>query len=304
MLYHYYCMRDGKDYDPCGIRTDAGAMSEAEVFEPYSTAYEVSPGYEMPERKPQGTPYHLPELTPHVDNEVRDWGLRVDSGNLMSFVKANGTSPAVAISMLVAEAVVAVHPDVNAPIFANVPVSIRRMLGCEETFKNCSSRIILPLHGTPFDALPFAERASQLRGVLKQQMNPDMFRSVYNMLGATYSKRMEEATDYWEETKKPAGFATAGHDTFYIDYIGRLRQTDYSGKIADVRFICKPPSSGTLHLNVIDHDGQFRIDCLACDDVTAIVDALERAFSDHGLRVERKPEDRFTLPVAVWREGA
>ena len=54
-----------------------------------------------------------------------------------------------------------------------IPVSIRRQLGCEETFKNCSSRIVLPVGGTPMDALPFAQRAVQLRAMLKQQMNAD-----------------------------------------------------------------------------------------------------------------------------------
>ena len=303
VLYHYYCMRDGEEYDPCGIRTDAGEMSEAEEFEPYSATYEVSPGFEMPERKEQATPYHLPELSPAAGNEVRDWGLQVDSESLMSFVKGNGTSPSVAISMLVAEAVAAVHPDLDAPVVANLPVSVRRMLGCEETFKNCSSRIMLPLCGTPLDALPFADRAARLRGVLKQQMSPDLRRSIQNMLRPTYVKRMEEATDYWEETKKPSGFATVGHDTFYVDYIGRLHQTGYSDKLADVRFLCKPAAGNTLHVNVIDHAGKFRIDCLACSDVTAIVDALAQAFADHGLAVERKPEDRFTLPSTAWREG-
>ena len=303
VLYHYYCMRDGKEYDPCGIRTDAGTMSEAEEFDPISSTYEVSPGFEMPNRQPQGTPYHLPELSPSRSNEVSDWGLRIDSESLMSFVKANNTSPSVAISMLFAEAVAAVHPDIDAPVFANLPISVRRMLGCEETFKNCSSRIVLPLSGTPLDALPFAERAAQLRGVLKMQMNPDMWRSVYNMLNSRYVNQMEEPIDYWEKTKRPSGFATVGHDTFYIDYIGRLRKTEYSDNLTDVRFICKPPAGSTLHINVIDHGGQFRIDCLACDDITPLIDALEQVLATHGLSVERKPEDHFTLPSTSWREG-
>jgi len=221
----------------------------------------------------------------------------------MSFVKANNTSPSVAISMLFAEAVAAVHPDIDAPVFANLPISVRRMLGCEETFKNCSSRIVLPLSGTPLDALPFAERAAQLRGVLKMQMNPDMWRSVYNMLNSRYVNQMEEPIDYWEKTKRPSGFATVGHDTFYIDYIGRLRKTEYSDNLTDVRFICKPPAGNTLHINVIDHGGQFRIDCLACDDITPLIDALEQVLATHGLSVERKPEDHFTLPSTSWREG-
>lgn len=303
VLYHYYSMRDGVDYDPCGIRTDAGAMSEAEVLEPCRTDYEVSPDFDMPQMRAPETPYHLPELSPSMGNDVRDWGLRVDSESLMAFVKANNTSPSVAVSMLVAEAVAAVHPDRDAPVFANLPISVRRMLGCEETFKNCSSRIVLPVSGTPLDALPFAERAVQLRGILKQQMDPDRWHSMYNMLSSKYNMRMEEATDYGEEIKKLPGVAGLSHDTFYIDYIGRLRQTDYSDKLADVRFICKPPLGNTLHINVVDHGGKFRIDFLACDDVTAIVDALEQSFAEHGLDVERKPEVLLTLPSTAWREG-
>ena len=303
VLYHYYCMRDGKEYDPCGIRTDAGTISDGETLDPCSVMYEMDPNAEMPKRNEQEAPYHLPELSPSLDNEVSDWGLRVDTNSFMAFVKENNTSPSVAISMLVAEAVAAVHPDADAPIVANLPVSVRRMLGCEETFKNCSSRIIMPLSGTPLDALPFAERAAQLRGILKMQMNPNLWHGVYNMLHTKYSKRMEEATDYWEETKKPSGFAMVSHDTFYIDYIGRLRKTDYSDNLTDVRFICKPPAVGALHINVIDHGGQFRIDFLACDDMTALVDALEQAFANHGLTIERKPEDHFTLPTTAWREG-
>lgn len=304
VLYHYYCMHDGKEYDPCGIRTDAGTMSEAEELDPTSITREVSPDFEMPQRQQQGEPYHLPELSRYTGYEVRDWRLQVDSGSLMSFVKSIGTSPSIAISMFVAEAVAATHPDTDAPIFANVPISIRRMLGCEETFKNCSSRVVLPLRGTPLDDLSFDQRAVQLRGILKRQMNPDMWRTVYNMLRPKYLTRMEEASDYWEETKKPQTFtSTTIHDTFYIDYIGRMRETGYSDSITDVRFICKPAAGGTLHLNVIDHGGQFRIDCLACGDVTAIVDALEQVFADHGLTVERAQEVRTTLPATAWREG-
>ena len=303
VLYHYYCMRDGVEYDPCGIRTDAGTMSEAEEVEPCSLAYEMSPDFGGTKTKAPQTPFHLPELSPFMGNEVRDWGLRVDSERLMSFVKANGTSPSVAISMLVAEAVATVHPDIDAPVFANLPISIRRMLGCDETFKNCSSRVVLPVSGTPLDVLPFAERAAQLRGILKQQMEPSHWQSVYAMLSDKYRTRMENATDYWEELKVPPSFGQVGHDTFYIDYIGRLRQTDYADQLADVRFICKPPFGNTLHLNVIDHGGKFRIDFLACDDVTAIVDALEQSFAEHGLDVERKPEVLLTLPSTAWREG-
>ena len=102
------------------------------------------------------------------------------------------------LSMLVGEAILRVHPDADAPVLSNIPVSIRRQLGCEETFKNCSSRAILPVSGTAMDALPFDQRAAQLRAMLKQQMIADKFRATYNMIGRMYRTRMEQATDYRE----------------------------------------------------------------------------------------------------------
>lgn len=303
VLYHYYCMLDGIEYDPCGIRTDADTMSAAEELEPLATTYEVSPDFQMSQPEQQDTPYHLPEVSPGTNDDVYDWGLRVNSEDFMHFVKENGTSPSIAISMLVTEAVTALHPNPDAPIIARLPISTRRMLGCEETFKNCSQRINLPLSGTPLDALPFAERAAQMRGILKQQMDADKWRSVTNMLARIRTTQAKEITDYWEEVKKPSGFMTHSHDTFYIDYIGRLHQTDYADKITDVRFLCKPPMGNTLHINVIDHGGQFRIDCLACNDITPIVDALEQAFVAHGLTVERSPKSHFSLPATNWRDG-
>lgn len=303
VLYHYYCMKDGLEYDPNGIRCDKTQATETETFEPCSRSYEVSPDFTMPEQGQLPAAYHLPEIVTNSGDEVLEYGFRLPSEAFMQFVKANGTSPSVMLSMLVGEAILRVHPDADAPVMVNIPVSVRRHLGCEETFKNCSSRIILPVGRTPMDALPFAQRATQLRAMQKQQMNPDKFRATYNMLGKMYRGRMEQATDYMEELKKPATFMSTPHDTFYIDYIGSLRKTGYSDQITDVRFLCKPAAGKTLHLNIIENNGEFCIACLACSDVSAITDALDQVMKDHGLPVRTMPVQRFTLPRTCWREG-
>ena len=302
ILYHYYCMKDGVEYDPCGIRTDSTQMTEAEIFEPYSKMYEVSPGFAMPQRE-QPVPYHLPELVFNNSNDMQEYGFRLPSEEFMRLVKANGTSPSIMLSMLVGEAIRQLHPDADAPVFAIVPISIRRQLGCDETFKNCSSRIMLPMSGTPMDALPFDQRAAQLRGMMKQQMNPDMFRSIYNMLGQMNRLRMEQATDYNEEIRKPAKFNTITHDTFYIDYIGSMHKTAYADQMTDIRFLCKPAGGNTLHLNVIEHCGEFRITFLAMNEIPTIIEALEQVMRDRGLPFKSIPRQSFTLPLTAWREG-
>ena len=121
---------------------------------------------------------------------------------------------------------------------------------------------------------------------LKQQMTEDHFHAINNRIRQVYISRIEQATDYAEELKKPAAFFSIQHDTFYIDYIGSMHKTGYSDQMTDVRFLCQPAGGNTLHLNVIEHNGEFRVTCLAMSDVSAIAEALEltERFSD--------PEDK------------
>ena len=303
VLYHYYCMKDGVEYDPNGIRTDSTAMTEEETFEPCSKQYEVSPGFAMPQQREMPAAYHLPEIVRTASREVLEYGFRLPSEAFMRFVKEKGASPSVMLGMLVGEAIRQLHPDADAPVMVNIPISVRRQLGCEETFKNCSSRAVLPVSGTPMDALPFEQRAAQLRAMLKEQMTPDKFRSVYNMIGKLYIGRMAQATDYREEMNKPAGFITISHDTFYIDYIGSMHKTGYSGQMTDVRFLCQPAGGNTLHLNVIEHNGEFRVTCLAMSDISNSAGALEQVIRGYDLPVSSMPVQRFTLPLTNWREG-
>lgn len=305
VLYHYYCLKDGVDYDSNGIRTAATQMTDAETVDMYAKTYEVSPDFVMPDRSGQVVPYHLPEIVADTHDTIREYGFRLPSDTLMAAVRENGTSPSVMISMLVGEAIQRLHPDADAPIMVNIPISRRRMLQCDETFKNCSGRAVLPVGGTPLDALPFAQRAAQLRGMLRQQMSPDLSRASANMISGMHRKQVEEATDYQEEIRKPAGLYSISHDTFYVDYIGSMHETAYANQMTGVRFLCNPLANSTLHLNVIEHGGQFCIACLCSvsSDAAPLMDALEQVVQEHGLPVERTPEQSFDLPRVAWREG-
>ena len=303
VLYHYYCMKDGVEYDANGIRSDKTPLNPAEEFDPCTRIYEVSPDFTMPDRRQAPSVYHLPELAPTQSNTVLEYGFRLPSAEFVAYAKANGASPAVLLAMLMGEAVLRVHPEADKMVQAQLPISVRRMLGCEETFKNCSSISALPVGGTPLDALPFAERAARLRALLKQQMGTELFHAVYNYIGSVYRKRMDEATDYREEIRKPAAFMTRSSDTFYIDYIGSLHKTAYADQITDVRFLCKPAGGAIPHLNMIEHAGEFRITCLSCFDIAPLADALEQAMREHGLTVARVETQSFTLPKCEWLDS-
>ena len=308
VLYYYYCLRDGKDYEPNGIRTHREPMTDAEAIDPCVGSYTTDPDSVMPKGSTQNAsyaPYHLPEMNVKEWTEVLDYGVRLPSGEMMSFVKGMGSSPAVVISMLIGEAVQKVHPECAEPIVANIPLSARRILDCPETFKNCSSRVVLPISGTPMDAMPFAQRAAALRGVMKKQLDPNILRTVYNnVIIPRYTERMMTPGDYWETVEKSGNsLAKVCHDTFYTDYIGSMHVTEYTPQITGVRFLCEPAMGSNLHVNVIEHNGSFQLNCLACVDASAYVDALMAVLSEHGLNAERDPVRSFTLPRTQWRDS-
>ena len=82
-----------------------------------------------------------------------------------------------------------------------------------------------------------------------------------------------------------------------------MHRTAYSDQITGVRFLCKPAVGKTLHMNIIEHNGEFLLAMLACSDVSALADALEQVIRDFGLPVQRTPVNSFTLPLTCWREG-
>ena len=43
--------------------------------------------------------------------------------------------------------------------------------------------------------------------------------------------------------------------------------------------------------------------CLACNDITPLIDALEQVLKDHGVPFERIPEQNFAMQRTKWRDG-
>ena len=80
VLYHYYCMKDGVEYAPHGIRADSTQLTEAGTFEPYSIQYDVSPDFAMPKINQMPTPYHLPEIVPNLSGDILEYSFRLPSG--------------------------------------------------------------------------------------------------------------------------------------------------------------------------------------------------------------------------------
>ncbi len=303
VLYHYYCLKDGVEYEPNGIRTEKDPILGTEEEDPYEHARELPLGFALPDLIPKVFGFHIPGITQVMENTVLDDEFRLPSEKFLAFVKEKGATPSIALSMLLGEAIHNVYPNADSHIVSIILMSIRKQLGCEGTFKNCTHFAVVPAAGTPLDPLPFEQRAAAMRMALDAQRNPNVCRAVHNGIGVETRRRVAESSDYAEEIMKPNMIGTACLDTFFMDYVGSIHQTDYMSQITDIRYLCTPASNNSLQMNVFEHNHEFKLDLLCCNDVTPIADAFEKVLNAYGLAYTRKPQTSFTLPTSGWHES-
>ena len=96
------------------------------------------------------------------------------------------------------------------------------------------------------------------------------------------------------------GYSQGGANTMGIM---RMIETEYADQITDVHFLCKPPLGSVPHMNIIEHDRQFRIEILSCSDFAAYAEAMEEVMKGCGLPVTSVPERDFLTPLTNWRDG-
>ena len=319
VLYNYYCIRDGVEYDPGDIRTSRTVMTEAEYVDPYKDLPPNKRGYRpkwdpfgklaeteegfIPHNGRKPGIYHISDLRAADGEAYFHNALTIPSDKLMELVKGCKSSPAVVISLMMGEAIMRVNPNPDQMIRAVIPISARRAMACNETFKNCSLRAELPVGGTDMDSMPFAERAEILRGTLLKQLDSEILIPYQRYVIDSFRKLQKSRMSYRLISRLLSRFTSREFDTFFLDYIGRIRTTDYSDKIIRYDLLSRPVGKCPIHMAVLEFNGEFRIECITGDDATRYIEALHEVIKEHGLTSCSEPCRKFTLPDTQWNYG-
>lgn len=142
VIYHYFCIRDGKKYEANGIRAVGSPILPGEETDPYAQTYPVAEGFNMASFSEKF--YHLPEADEKPTDRMLAMPVRIREDDFMRFVKENKGTPTAMLHILMAHAVQTVHPENEQMIGALIPASSRKLLGVENTFKNCVGALRLP----------------------------------------------------------------------------------------------------------------------------------------------------------------
>jgi hypothetical protein len=293
-LYYYCCLKDGKTYSSEGIYTLDTPYDPSETADAFAEKTNVDTK-ELKKLANSEKRFRLPELTEGKGPLIYRLPLKIRTQDFLSWCKENGTSPAAAISVMVAKAVEKENHVAEGVIMAVLPFSLRKYLHADKTYKNTDAAIFLPVHPAECNTLSTGELAAKLRTDMKKQMNEEMallLSSSINMIVHLGKK----IPTYFLKNKIMAMKENRPQDTFFIDYVGSLRTNDYSDQITEVRYLNPDPSHGAMFVVMSETAGYFHINF----NQTFASDSYYKGFlgilDDCGIPYETLEKDTYLNP--------
>ena len=300
-LYHYFCAKDGKEYSDEGIITEKIPFDPAETAEGFDTDEKLDPK-ELKKLANSEPRIRLPELETEKGPLMYRYPLRIRTGDLLGWAKSVSASPASAVSALVGQGIRRELPDSQGVVMAVVPISLRKYMHVERTFKNCAAAVFLAMKVEELDTVPAGTLAAKLRTAMKAQMTEEwgLLLTSSIRLMTRIGKRLPF---YCLKNKVMAMAENRPQDTVTVDYVGGLRTTDYSDQITEVRYLNPDVFKGSMSLMLSETAGFFHISFNQTFESRRYFEAFLGSLDAQGIPYETLPADTFLNPeVELPRE--
>jgi hypothetical protein len=293
-LYHYFCLKDGREYSDEGIWTEKTPYDPAELFDPFAEKTKVDTK-ELKKLADSEKRFRLPEFANYEGPVMHSLPMRFKTEDFLSWCRSVSTSPAAAVAAIMTQAVARECSVQEGVIMSVLPYSLRKYLHADKTFKNCDSAIFLPTRPEEARSMPTGELAAQLRGKMKAQMSEEMallLSSSINMI--IHLGKM--LPGYFLKNKVMAMGENHPQDTFFIDYVGSLRTNDYADQITAVRYLNADPAFGSSFVIMNETAGYFHVNFTQNFTDDHYYRAFGAILDELGIPWEKLPRESFLNP--------
>ena len=295
VLYHYVCLKDGRQYSDEGIYTDRIPYDPAELVDIHSERRkaDIKKVKEMMGKEKR---FRLPELRENKVERMYSLPLKVKTEDFLRWCKSNGASPAAGAAAIMTKAIARENDALDGVIMSVIPISLRKALQAEKTFKNCYAAIFIPT--APEDArdLPAGELAARIRTGMRTQMNGEFPGLVCAGMN-TMIHMGAKMPGYYLKTKVLAMGDNNPQDTFFVDYVGGLRCNDYADQITEVRYLNAPPANGASFILMSVTAGYFHINFTQTIESDRYYLAFAAILDELGIPCEKLPYESYLNPV-------
>ena len=202
------------------------------------------------------------------------------------------------VPILMADALLSVHPDTDELFGALVPTSNRKKLNAHNTFKNCNGALRLPYRRAQMDGLGFAERCRLSRQLLREANNGEVARFMANEIGGAVAHASQTMRSYQEKQQVLNFIKYYSNDSYMIDYVGGIRSIGFEDQILSVRYKLTHLESnqGTVLLVITATAGFFDIEMTRSCESDVYVGAFAEQLERRGIAFDQGAEDRYVTP--------
>lgn len=294
VLYHYVCLKDGREYSDEGIYTEKIPYDPAEREDIHAVRHKVS-RKELKAVMGKEKRFRLPELMDNRVDKMYSLPLRVKTGDFLGWCKANAASPAAGVAAIMTQAIARENDVGDSVIMTVLPTSMRRALHVEKTFKNCYAALFLPTTAQEARDLPTGELAARLRANMKAQMNGELAKAV--CAGMNLLIQLGSKMPTYKLKKKLLSISDNNpQDTYFVDYVGSLRCNDYADQITHVRYLNAPPANGATFVLMSETAGYFHINFTQTMASDRYYLAFAAILEELGIPCEKLPYESYLNP--------
>lgn len=299
LLYDYFSIKNQDFPEIPGINLDDDPMEPDEISEPFEYLPPVNANSaDIPEIDHHG--YQLIETKYHLNDRSYRHELVIDQASFMKYAKAHDATPAIAVSIMVSQAIQRIYPDISEPIVTNMASDLRSGIMNEHTFRNCVGSVALPINTEVLTDDQFTEAATHFRSLIRAHKMQDSLRAEANKMAYLFD-RLDSLSTFTEKQKMMAFIDHVLLNTFVLSYSGQTKLGKYESYIDEMHTYM----SGTngLSIEMLATNGKIFVDMSQSFNSDVYAVTLAKILRRNGIKYQLGEPTYFKTPVDELAKG-
>lgn len=299
LLYDYFSIKNQDFPEIPGINLDDDPMKPDEIGKPFEYLSPVNANSaDIPEIDHHG--HQLIETKYHLNDRSYRHELVIDQASFMKYAKAHDATPAIAVSIMVSQAIQQIYPDISDPIVTNMASDLRSGIMNEHTFRNCVGSVALPINTEVLTDDQFTEAATHFRSLIRAHKAQESLRVEANKMACLF-KHLDNLSTFTEKQKMMAFIDHVLLNTFVLSYSGQTKLGKYESYIDEMHTYM----SGTngLSIEMLATNGKIFVDMSQSFNSDVYAVTLAKILRRNGIKYQLGEPTYFKTPVDELAKG-
>ncbi len=229
----------------------------------------------------------------HVNGKGLLLKLMIPEESFLPFVRSNDGTPGIMLSILIARAIERIHPQHEEPLISNYVVNARPMLKANETFHNCTNRVVFH-YDDKIRKLPLERQCTAYRGKSIIQADEEVIIRGMTIAGSM-AQMILDIPDFSSKAKIAMEAMAGTYDaaTYMVSYVGRWKYPQLGRHIRE--FWTEAPVGPFPLIEVAAVNGKIFVSFLQPFSDRRYYDALIDELKENGIEYV----ECGTVPVCV-----